>query len=404
MNPEDLLSDALHDRVEHTDYPSTPLSAIAGRAGAIRARRRRTTLLAAAAALAVVAVPGAVWLGRSPGGSPQPGQTSSSGPTSSPTTQTSTPPTLSLDALPLGEKPLIDYLAGSTYVPMGGQPTSSTAFGSADTVALGHGGILTATPRSANSSLDDLALVVEGTAQPLGCGANTLALSTDRVESAYWVKDSCTGTSAGKLYTGTNNTMGESGPGFVVTPQGVQDFPVGILPQGVVVNESHPAGPTTPVIVAPDGTTKPLAAMALALGSDENAQVVSGVLDSETHTGGVVDARTGAVKWTAPDGWAIGQFSTDGRYALGVHFATGQQNRFAVFDAVTGDRVTPLNVPANVLLHGVVWDENDTVLAVATTPDQQGILRFDLQGRPSRATAVRSVSDIPDYYRFATRP
>jgi len=47
MNPEDLLSDALHDRVERTDYPSTPLSTVAGRAGAIRARRRRTTFLAA---------------------------------------------------------------------------------------------------------------------------------------------------------------------------------------------------------------------------------------------------------------------------------------------------------------------------------------------------------------------
>ena len=35
MNPEDLLTDTLHDRVERTDYPSTPLSTVAGRAGAI---------------------------------------------------------------------------------------------------------------------------------------------------------------------------------------------------------------------------------------------------------------------------------------------------------------------------------------------------------------------------------
>jgi hypothetical protein len=87
-----------------------------------------------------------------------------------------------------------------------------------------------------------------------------------------------------------------------------------------------------------------------------------------------------------------------------MQVTTGEPNRFAAFDAVTGRRITTLDVPASVLLHDVVWDENDTLLAVATAPDEQGILRFDLQGQATRATEVHSLSDGPDYYRFATRP
>jgi hypothetical protein len=337
MNPEDLLKNALHDRVERTDYPSTPLSAVAGRAGAIRARRRRTTLLAAAAAVGVVIVPGAIWLGHSPDSSPHPGQTTSSGPTSNPTEQTSVPPSIHLDALPLGEKPGIDYLAGDTYVTMHGDRTTSPAFGTAGTATPVRGGVLVAEARPAGRigvfRLSHLALVVNGTAQPLGCGSERFAMSTDGVESAYWLMDSCTAGSAGKLYSGVNNTMGESGGGNVATPSGSVYEPIGILRQGTVVDVTR-AKAEHAAIVDSSGSTSPIAALAYAGGSDENNDVVSGQLAGNPDTGAIVDAPSGAVKVRVP-GWVLGQFSLDGKYILGAQRAGG-----------CGGTSTPFSTPA----------------------------------------------------------
>jgi hypothetical protein len=404
MNPEDLLTDALHHRVERTDYPSTPLSTVAGRAGAIRVRRRRTTVLAAAAAVGVVVVPGAVWLRHTPGSSPQPGQTISSGPTSNPTEQTSVPPSVSLDALRLGHKPGIDYLVGDTYVTMNGDRITSPAFGTAGTATPVGGGILTAEARPVGQQgsfrLSHVALVVNGTAQPLGCGTSRFAMSTDGVQSAYWLADSCTLGGGGKLYFGANNTMGESGPGYAATPTGAIDEPVGIVQQGVVVNDVG-NGPT-PLLVGWDGTTSRLRALVSAGGSDENNDVVSGQLAADSGTGAIVDAASGAVKVRVP-GWRLGQFSDDGKYVLGYQPGDGiGTDNYAVFDAETGSQVVELpHLGMMVALGELSWDFDGTVLAVANGTGGSAIVRFDLQGNLTRATPV---ADTPNGYRLATRP
>src|SRR5262249_53888996 len=116
----DLLTTTLQERTDGTAYPSTPMATVAARAGRIRARRRRTTALAAAAAVAVVAGSSVLWLGRSPDSSPAPSNELSSGPTS-PSTQQSGPPEVSLASLPAGPKPDVDYLAGDTFIGISGQ-------------------------------------------------------------------------------------------------------------------------------------------------------------------------------------------------------------------------------------------------------------------------------------------
>jgi hypothetical protein len=404
MKPEDLLTDTLRDRVERTDYPSTPLSTVAGRAGAIRARRRRTTALAAAAAVAVVVVPGAIWLGRSPDGTAQPGQTLSSGPTSQPTAQGSD--LLGLDALPEGAKPGIDYIVGDTYVTMNGDRISSPAFGTAGTATPVRGGILTATApgQMGPFTLSHVALVVDGAAQPLGCGAASFAMSADGVQSAYWLADSCTPGGAGRLYSGVNNTMGDSGPAHTATPSGAIDVPAGIVQQGVVVNDvggDRGDGPN-PLLIGWDGTTTPLDQLRLVGGSDENNDVVSGVLASESHTGAVVEVSTGAVRWRAP-GWQLGQFSNDGKYVLAQRLDASAG--YAVFDAVTGNQIVQLDpLGDNVLISQLAWDFDDTLLAVASDGKQEAIVRFDLDGRASLATPPRGVIDGSHAYRLATRP
>jgi hypothetical protein len=399
MNPEDLLTDALHDRVERTDYPGTPLSTIADRAGAIRARRRRTTALAAAAAVAVVTVPGALWLGRSPDGSAQPGGTLSSGPTTQPTAHSSDP--LVLAALPLGEKPGIDYLVDDTYVDMLGGRTTDPALRTAITATPVRGGLLFAV-RETPPTDARLWLHSQGNDQQLGCGSDRFAMSTDGVESAYWLADSCPvrGTTAGALYSGVNNTMGESGPGHVATPAGDQVAPVGFVRQGVVVNMVHGRDEAVRVLDT-SGDASPLTALALAGGSDQNNDVVSGQLASDSATGALVDASTGGVIWRAP-GWALGQFSDDGKYVAAEQLPN--PGVYAILDATTGAEVARLDpIGEHVSIQQVAWDFDDTLLAVASDGQQEAIVRFDLQGHATRATATKPATNGSDVYRLATR-
>jgi hypothetical protein len=226
--------------------------------------------------------------------------------------------------------------------------------------------------------------------QYLGCGSDRFAMSTDGVESAYWLADYCPvgGTVGGALYSGVNNTMGESGPGHVATPVGSQVEPVGIVQQGVVVNVTHGRSIHTEIIDAS--------------GSDENNDVVSGLLASESHTGAVVDVSSGAVRWRAP-GWQLGQFSNDGKYVLAQRLDASAG--YAIFDAVTGTRVVEFDpLGDNVLISQIAWDFDDTILAVAGDGQQEAIVRFDLQGHATRATATRPVTAGNDVYRLATRP
>jgi hypothetical protein len=229
-------------------------------------------------------------------------------------------------------------------------------------------------------------------------------MSTDGTQSAYWLADSCVPGAAGKLYTGANNTMGESGPGSTPTPNGAIDEPVGIVQQGVVVNDvggDFADGPTG-LLVGWDGTTNRLHALAFAGGSDENNDVVSGQLAGATSTGAVVDVSTGAVKWRAP-GWQLGQFSDDGRYVVAQR--TDASAGYAILDADTGDQIARLDsLGDNVAIRQVAWDFDDTVLAVADYGDTEAIIRFDLRGHPTRATPTRTVSGGNDAYRLATRP
>jgi hypothetical protein len=396
MNPEDLLAETLRERTERTDYPSTRVSSVAARAGRIRARRRRTTVLAAAAAVAAIAVPGAVWLGRSPESSPQPSHELSSGPTSSTTQQPTQPPTVQLGSLSTGAKPGIDYLMGDTYVAMGGGSTTSPAFAHAVSAALGRGGILVASPR-AGSQLSDVSLVAGQQAQALGCGSSRFAITADRVESAYWLADSCVDPSGGgKLYAGPNNTMGGSGPGGTGLPNSGPVVPIGFVEQGLVVNARPTSGPEVLVV----GTGPAIATLSVAGGADENNDVVSGQLASDPAVGAVVSAANQRSLWQKP-GWVLGQFSTDGRYVLGHHPGDGS-DQYAIFDASKGTEVATLGATGH--LDQVAWDQQDSVLAVVTDGAHQAIVRFDLRGRPTLATPIRHVTASELGYRLATRP
>jgi hypothetical protein len=385
----DLLTRTLDEVAQQTDYPTTPVLDVRRRARAAQSRRRRTAGLAAAAAVVLVVTPTAVWLSRSPGTSPSPSHEL----TSSPSVPTS--PWPRLEALPRGPKPGIDYLIGDTYVEMGGGHLTSPSFARASSVALRQGGVLVATPH--RGPVADLSIVTDGHVTSLGCGSSRFAITADRVETAYWHADSCASQpSGGRVVVGPNNSMGGR-PGSVRFDNSGPVQPIGFVRQGVVVNARPATGPEVLVV---QGTA--ISTLVTAAGTDVNNDVISGQLALTRDRFGVVDASDGRVLWTAPSGWALGQFSVDGRYVLGFGPQPGAKfSPVAVFDARTGATVTTMDPQAGP--GQIAWDQNDTLLAVVGG-GRQAIVRFDLQGHETRATPIRRVSSKQSGYRLATRP
>ncbi|HEX3224420.1 MAG TPA: hypothetical protein VHR35_17815 [Nocardioides sp.] len=401
MTAEDLLTRTLREVTEDADYPTTPLADVRARAGAVRARSRRTAMLAAAAAVALVAGSTALWVSRSPDSSPSPSHELSSGPTTEPTGQTSQPPVLA--RLAFGHKPGIDYLHDVTYVDMNGGHTTDPALRTAFTATPVRGGLLFTVPET-SPDLARLWVHSPSGDQSLGCGSKRFAMSTDGTQTAYWVMDSCTPGSAGKLYDGADNTMAQGGPGFVRTPAGEVIEPVGIQTGSIVVNAWHGQHPTAEVIDAYTGKSTALSALRLVTGSDENNRVVSGEVAGDRSQSAVVDARTGEVYWRS--GWQLGQFSDNGKYVIGMRSGSGLPDSYAVFDATSGHKVCDLPPWGPGWIRQVAWDFDDTVLAVADAPDGEAIVRFDLQGRVTRATPIGHQTQTVQVggYRLATRP
>jgi hypothetical protein len=410
MTAEDLLTRTLREVTEHTDYPSTSLATVAARAHSLRARRRRTAALAAAAAVAAVAVPGAVWLGHSPDTSPGPSHELSSGPTTGPTVSTSRPPIDGLDALARGAKPGIDYADDATYVDMNGTHGRSGALRKARSVTPVRGGLLVALPTNLpDGRIGALELLTDHGDQGLGCGASRFAMSADGVESAYWVMDSCTTGSAGRLYTGVNNTMGEAGPSYVDTPAGRVVEPVGFTSQGVVVTRSRPDyGDAQVLIYGPAGGPTRIPGLGTAGGTDQSHDLVAGQMASDPSTGIIVHAATGVPVSYIPH-WTLGQFSPDGKYVLADQSRNGPiPDGVAIFDVATGHKVAELGVGGFATQLGqFAWESDRSVLAVAQdwTARRDAIVRFDLQGHATLATTPKQEVDQSfPVYRLATRP
>ncbi|HEY2879401.1 hypothetical protein [Nocardioides sp.] len=399
MTTEDLLTRSLHEVTEHTDYQTTPLATVVRRAGIVRGRRRRTTALAAAAVAAVAVTPTAVWLNHSPD--------TSSGPTTTLSPTVSSGSATSLTDVPFGHAPGIDYLDGNTYLDMNGGRIKDPALTTATAATPVRDGLLFALPGETPDRADLWIHTTNGD-QRLGCGRNRFAISDDGVVSAYWVTDSCNPDSAGKLYDGVNNTMGEGGPGFVRTPAGVMIDPVGIQTEAVVVNAWHGQDPTAELIDIGTGRATPLSALRIVTGSDENNHVVSGEIAGQpagqVGESAVVDATTGSVRWRTD--WQLGQFSADGKYVVGLRSGEGSTDSYAVFDAVTGQKVADFPTWSSGWITQVAWDLDDTLLAVVNDgSDRTAIVRFGRNGLVTRATPVRQKKYASvDVFRLATRP
>lgn len=407
MNPEDLLTEVLRERTEDTDYASTPLATVSKRAGAIRARRRRTAILAAAAAVAVVVVPGAVWLNRSPSSSPGPSQQVTTAPTRSPSAPSSTPPTVALNSLPQGPKPRVDYIDASTFIGILGERVTLPP-GTESVVRSRGGGLIVATARRSPERVftDGTAGNLEGlvpgngsTTNDLGCGATRFAWSVDGTLSAYWQMTGCDPTSGGKLFLGALSTMSQAGPQGWPTPAGEVYQPVGILGgAAVVVNVVTPQGVSAGVwVVDPTGRHR-IPGLEAALSVSGSTGVVAG--EQADGNSVVVDPSTGEVRWSAPPGWVLGSFSSDGAHIV-ARKAGGGVSQYAVFDAHHGGR--QLDVPAigGTEVLQTAWGSDGALMLVVDDHQSSAIVRCTLAGRLSIAAPAKPDGAVA-HYRFVT--
>jgi len=370
MNPEDLLTETLHERVERTDYPSTSPATVATRARAVRHRRRRSTALVAAAVAVVVAgVTGTVWLDHRPDATPGPaGRLDPAG---------------LLPDVPQGGAPGVDYLEGDTYVTSTGLRITSPTFATTTSATPDGDGILVAGPTTVQRPLPVLSLVFGGTTTRLGCGSPSFAPGA--ATPAYWVSDRCRIGEAGRLVQDSGTTR--TARGLVYTPIGSTSATLVADVKGLV-----PHTPSGAFLVAPDGSRQRIPHLLIVSAASGTLDLVAG-FTTRSLDPVVADAATGAVRWRAK-AWSLGSFSMSGRYLsgtqkLGDQTVEGVGDVVGIWDAATGRQVTRVVLPNMTVVGRPAWEGDGSVLVVAEDRDhQQAIVRVGVDGDVTRATAV----------------
>lgn len=375
---EDLLTDALHDRVDRHDLPSTPMGDVLATAGRIRRARRVRAAAATAAVVAVLAVPVVVVGTRDGDGRPDPAD------------PTPTTPARLLD-LPKGEPPGIAWLDGNTYVDENGSRTTLPLAGV--TAAVPYlGGFLV-------STFDENELtLLDGRLDEVWrrCGVPGYAVDATEQYLAYVTTD-CDGTDGVVHVARADGSRPEETRPLPHSPA----VPIGMFGNVAVV--ASPYDDLPPDQIAFDDSTWDLSALKWAAGVNEQLGLVSGILDDGRQTGAVVDPRTGEVEWML-SGWSLGSFSPDGSTVLGMQTAS-DATRWGVFDAGSGEQLHELELPSGFLVYRAAWEGDDHVLFdVAQGTAAEALVRASLDGGLERATEVAAYDpDGPGTYRFADR-
>jgi hypothetical protein len=389
-DPEELLAQALHRRVEDTTHDPTPLREVLATAHGIRRRQRRRAVLAVAAAVVVVTVPAAVVLGTGDA----PAQNRPTGPPPWVTERQSSPPVVKLEAVAQGAPPRVAYLDGRDFVSAEGNRTTLPLDVRGATPY--HGGFLVALP--ATSSNPQVALLDNELREVWRrCGQGGFALSNDGVQTAYT-------TAACDDHVATVHLGLASGMSDLEQSQDLPvdlSIPVGVL-GGAVVLGSLPGD--NPHVATFSGPLEPIQALGSAEGVSEQLGLVSGQLAGNPRTGAVVDPESGEVAWVEP-GWYVERFSPDGTHVLAVRGGDGRPLAWRILDAASGDVRHEFGLPAGLEEQAVTWEDDDHLLMVVTQGSQQAIIRTTLDGEISRATevAVAADADTPTY-RFAAHP
>lgn len=381
--PEELLSDTLHQRVDHRTLPSTPMIDIVSRTVRIRRRKRVRNGVVTAAVVSVLAAPFVLDAVRQPDTGPTPTERPSNY-----RSPTDADPRVLLADVALGDPPAVPWIDGSDYVAADGTRTTLPVdqIGAATPY---RGGFLVAKHAEKVALLDSQLREVWRK-----CAASHFAVSADGLRTAYQAIN-CPGPMDGTLHFGRTDGSDER---TAYIPQ--VGRPVGFLGDAVVVS-SYNLVP--PVLVDPDGTSTRIDALRSVAGVDERLGLVSGQHTSSGDiriVGAVVDPRTGAVKWQLPD-WNLHTFSPDGSMVVGARLDKSSLG-VAVFDAETGDRLHEFALPRDFQANRVAWEDDEHLLMTTTQIHAQAILRTTLDGAIQRATEVAPYE--PEVQRFGLAP
>jgi len=381
-SPEELLTDALHERVDRRHVPSTPMGDVVTRARRLQRRRRVRNGVVAAAVVAVLATPFVLDATHRPGTSPVPTDPA-------PTAPSTAPLRVRLADVALGRPPAIAWIDGSDYVAADGTRTTLPVdrIGSATPY---RGGFLVSAYGDYHLTLLDSSL----RAVWRRCATAGLAVSQDGLRTAY-PTGNC-GLAAGTLHHGPTDGTDEQTARFPSAGQ----IPVGFLGETVVVSGY---GGVSPALVDADGTTTTIDRLRRVSGVDDSHGLVSGQLASGGDvrvTGAVVDPRAGVVKWRAP-GWTLRAFSPDGSMVIGMRLDDGGSG-VAIFDAETGEQLHAFALPRRFGFTQVAWEDDEHLLMTTTQIHAQAILRTTLDGAIQRATEVAPYN--PESQRFGLAP
>ncbi|WP_341924535.1 hypothetical protein [Nocardioides psychrotolerans] len=386
--PEDLLSDALRERIEHFEAPSTPLSDVVSTARHLRRRRNLRAGVATAAAALVLAAPFVVNASRS--------SDTGNGP-AGPSQESTAPVTLADVAL--GAPPTIAWIDGRDYVAADGTRTR-----------LPFDDVVRVVPYR-----DSLLVVRRGDGHVIWlghedeaqwCGHGSLALSPDGASTAFAVSPATADcTRGGGEITLHVGPTGPSSTADRTRPMPLRDAGlVGILGDAVVAS---PYNEGQPVLLGLDGTTTTLDPLARVTGVNARLGLVSGRLAGSQDappTGAVLDPTTGSVSWTSP-GWLLQDFSPDGSSVVGLRpGAPDAPLTWGVFDAASGSQLHEFTTPAGFAFWTAVWEDDQHLLLDTTQGDAQALVRVALDGTLQLATEPSPIDADSPAGRYALAP
>lgn len=396
---ERLLGQQLHQQVDGMTDAPIGLGDVKGRAGRIRRNRRIAGGVAVAAVLAVavptalLVAPGTRSADRVPPANPDNGPTQT---------------VLTLDGLATGGSPLIEYFDEQGVVlPTQGQVDLDRSY-QALIENPAWDGWLAVEP--ARDGIRDLTADFTPTS---GRTMNvTLATTPDR----SWV----------------TFVWGEAGAQTLVSQNLVDDgltrkpwtftdtstvYPVGYLDEGgttVLYASTDEQGRVTTGVAGPgsgeDATRELSSSFVKAISTDPTtgrAAVMTKANDDGSGCFGVVEGLTsgnGSTVWDTCD-YSLGTFSPDGRYLLASdpYQGGGEKQSLAVLDADTGALVASFTQekPGDrtpVGLGQLAWEDDDSVIAVATNEGRAGLLRLGVDGTAEQVVEPAPVTgDVPYY-------
>ena len=180
---------------------------------------------------------------------------------------------------------------------------------------------------------------------------------------------------------------------------------LGILDDGRVVYADEARADFSLLVGDLAGAPEPVTSPGGPVDLDEANELVAGVEGTEDSPLTTLAWRlaTGDVTWRGAQGagttWIPTRFSPDGLHLLATaDDGTGMRNGF--LDAATGAYVSDFELPADVCVHDVAWEDDQHVLVSVSEGLARAILRVDLDGRITRA--ADGTERTP--YNFAVQP